>query len=139
MANWIFSFAHSMEVLEGMFRTVVGYLKLGGRFVGVRDADPRSPALENDKYGGTCKWVKDFPGGVQYLCVLQLAPPIEFEGASLEVICSGPTEMHERFGLTDVEVVPYESAEVVQKDPDFWKLFLERPSLAVVKAVKKME
>ena len=83
MANWIFSFAGSMEVLEGMFRNVVGYLKLGGRFVGVRDADPRSPALGNDKYGGTCKWVKDFPGGVKYLCVLHCTPPIEFEGVSL--------------------------------------------------------
>jgi ubiquinone/menaquinone biosynthesis C-methylase UbiE len=134
MANWIFSFADSIEVLEGMFRNVVCYLKLGGRFIGVRDADPRSPALENDKYGGTCEWVKDFPGGVKYLCVLHCTPPIKFEGASLEVIYSGSTEMHKRFGLTDVEVVPYESAEVVQKDPDFWKLFLERPSLAVVKA-----
>jgi toxoflavin synthase len=79
------------------------------------------------------------PGGVKYLCVLHCAPPIEFEGASLELIHSGSTEMHERFGLTDVEIVPYESAEVVQKDSEFWKLFLERPSLAVVKAVKKME
>ena len=105
----------------------------------MRDRDPRSPALEHDKYGGTYKWVKDFPGGVKYLCVLHCTPLIEFEGASLEVNYSGSTEMHERFGLTDVEDVPYESAEVVQKDPEFWKLFLERPSWAVVKAVKKME
>ena len=138
MANWIFSHAGSMEVLEGMFRNVVGYLKPGGRFVGVRDADPTSPALENGKYGATCKWVKDIPGGAKYLAVLHCTPPIEFEGVSLEVIYSGSTEMHERFGLTDVEVVPYESTEVVQRDPEFWKLFLERPNLAVVKAAKKM-
>lgn len=139
MANWIFSFADSMELLEGMFRNIVSYLKPGGRFVGVRDADPRSPALQNNKYGGTCKWVNDIPGGVKYLCVLHCTPPIEFEGASLEVIYSGSPEVYERFGLTDVEVVPYEKAEVVQKDPEFWELFLERPNLAVVKAVKKME
>ncbi|OCL12149.1 S-adenosyl-L-methionine-dependent methyltransferase [Glonium stellatum] len=136
MANWIFSFADTLEVLEGMFHNIVSYLKPGGRFVGVRDADPRSPALENNKYGGTCTRIKDIPGGVKYLCVLHCIPPIEFEGASLEIIYSGSTEMYERFGLTDIAVVPYESAEVVQKDPEFWQLFLERPNLAVVQAVK---
>ncbi|KAI9863589.1 MAG: hypothetical protein M1813_003612 [Trichoglossum hirsutum] len=138
MANWIFSFADSVGVLEGMFRNVAGYLKPGGLFVGVRDADPRSPALETGIYGGTCKWVKDIPGGVKYLCVLHCTPPVEFEGASLEAIYSGSTEMYERFGLVDVEVVAYESAEVVRRDPGFWRLFLERPCLAVVKAVKRM-
>lgn len=60
-----------MDVLEGMFYNVVCYLKLSGRSVGVRDADPRSPALKDDKYGGgTCRWIKDFPVGVKYLCVL---------------------------------------------------------------------
>lgn len=139
MANWIFSHARSMEMLEGMFRNIVGYLKPGGLFVGVREADPRSPALENDKYGVTYKWVKDIPGGVECLVVIHCTPPIEIESTSLEVIYSGSTEMHERFGLTDVKVVAYESAEVVQKDPEFWKLFLERPNMAVVTAVKKME
>ncbi|KAL9608566.1 MAG: hypothetical protein Q9167_006612 [Letrouitia subvulpina] len=137
MANWIFSYAGSLEVLEGMFHNIVSYLKPGGRFVGVRDADPTSPALATGKYGGSCKWVKEFPGGLRYLCTLDCTTPIKFEGASLEVIYSGATEMYERFGLTHVEVVPYESAEVVQKDPEFWKLFLERPFLAIVKAVKK--
>ncbi|ERF77058.1 hypothetical protein EPUS_09081 [Endocarpon pusillum Z07020] len=139
MANWIFSHADSMEVLEGMFRNVVGYLKPGGRFVGVRDSNPTSPAILNAKYGAMYKWVKKIPGGVKFLVMLSCTPPIEFEGAALEIIYSGSTEMHERFGLTDVEVVPYESTEVVQKDPEFWKLFLERPNLAVVKASKKME
>lgn len=139
MANWIFSHADSMEVLEGMFRNVVGYLKPGGRFVGVRDANPTSPAMLNGKYGATYKWVKEIPGGVKFLVVLHCTPPVEFEGASLEIIYSGSTEMYESFGLTDVEVVPYQSTEVVQKDPEFWKLFLERPNLAVTKAAKKME
>jgi hypothetical protein len=47
--------------------------------------------------------------------------------------------MYERFGLTEVAVVPYERAEVIQKDPEFWQLFLEWPSLAVVRALKKSE
>lgn len=137
MGNWIFSFADRMEVLESMFQNIEAHLKPGGRFVGVRDADPWSPALESKKYGGSCKWVESIPGGVKYMCVLNSSPPLEFEGACLEVIYSGSTEVYERFGLADVKTVPYEKAEVVQKDPEFWQLFLERPNLAVVQAVKK--
>jgi ubiquinone/menaquinone biosynthesis C-methylase UbiE len=137
MANWIFSFADSMEVLEGMFRNIVDHLKPGGRFIGVRDADPWSPALESRKYGGYCEWVKKIPGGVQYLCVLNSSPLIKFVGSSLEVIYSGSTEMYEKFGLTGVSLVPYEEAQVVREDRAFWQLFLESPSLAVVQAVKK--
>jgi ubiquinone/menaquinone biosynthesis C-methylase UbiE len=137
MANWIFSFADSMEVLEGMFRNIVDHLKPGGRFIGVRDADPWSPALKSRKYGGYCEWVKDIPGGVQYLCVLNSTPPIKFVGSSFEVIYSGSTEMYEKFGLAEVKLVPYERAEVVQKDREFWQLFLDRPNLAVVTAVNK--
>ena len=139
MANWIFSFADTMEVLEGMFHNIVSHLKPGGRFIGVRDADPWSPALKSNKYGGSCSWIKEIPGGVKYLCVIHCTPPIEFEGASLEIIYSGSTEMYERFGLTNVAIVPYASAEVIQNNPEFWQLFLERPNLAVVQAVKKLE
>ena len=137
MANWIFSFADSMPVLEGMFRNIAGYLKPGGRFIGVRDADPWSPALESRKYGGWCEWVKEIPGGVQYLCVLNSTPPIKFLGSSLAVIYSGSTAMYEKFSLTEVSLVPYEKAGVVQRDREFWQLFLDRPSLAVVHAMKK--
>jgi ubiquinone/menaquinone biosynthesis C-methylase UbiE len=138
MANWIFSFADSMEVLEGMFRNIVDHLKPGGRFIGVRDADPWSPALESRKYGGYCEWVKKIPGGVQYLCVLNSSPLIKFVGSSLEVIYSGSTEMYEKFGLTEVSLVPYEEAQVVREDRAFWQLFLDSPNLAVVQAVKKV-
>ncbi|KAK1765239.1 S-adenosyl-L-methionine-dependent methyltransferase [Phialemonium atrogriseum] len=137
MGNWIFSFADKIEVLEAMFRNIDTYLKPGGRFVGVRDADPWSPALESGKYGGSCRWVERIPGGVKYLCVLHCSPPIEFEGACLEVIYSGSSEVYERFGLVDVKTVSYEEAEIVQKDPQFWNLFLERPNLAVVQAAKR--
>jgi hypothetical protein len=81
--------------------------------------------------------VKERPGGVQYLCILNSTPPIKFAGSSLEVIYSGSTEMYEKFGLTEVSLVPYEKAEVVQKNREFWQLFLDSPSLAVVQAVKK--
>jgi SAM-dependent methyltransferase len=139
MGNWIFGFAETMEVLEGMFRNIVKYLKPGGRFIGIRDADPWSPAIQGNKYGATCSRIREIPGGVKYHCVLHCTPPVEFESASLEIIYSGSTEMYERFGLIDVAIVPYESAEVIQKDPEFWQVFLQRPCLAVVQAVKKQE
>lgn len=62
MANWIFSFADSVDVLEGMFRNIVDHLKPSGRFIGVRDSDPWSPALESRKYGGYCEWVRKYLG-----------------------------------------------------------------------------
>jgi hypothetical protein len=81
--------------------------------------------------------MKEIPGGVQYLCVLNCSPPIKFIGSSLEVIYSGSTKMYEKFGLAEVSLVPYEKAQVVQKDREFWQLFLDRPNLAVVHAIKK--
>jgi SAM-dependent methyltransferase len=135
MGNWIFSFAGSMDVLEGMLRNIRAYLKPGGRFIGVRDADPWSPVLQSGKYGGTCRDVKRIPGGVEYVCVLHSTPPVEFVGQCLETIYSGSTEMYERFGLAEVQTVPYTSAPVVRNDPEFWEEFLLRPCLAVVTAV----
>ncbi|CAH0044515.1 unnamed protein product [Clonostachys solani] len=40
-------------------------------------------------------------------------------------------------GFTDIETIPFESAETIQKDPEFWKLFMESPPFVVVKATKK--
>lgn len=134
MGNWVFSFADSPAMARAIFANMAAYLKPGGRFVGARDNDPWSPALENGRYGGSCKWVKRIPGGVRYRCVLHSTPPIEFDGACLETIYSGSPEMWEQFGFRELEVVPYENAEVVQEDPVFWQAFLERPNLAVVRA-----
>ena len=79
------------------------------------------------------------PGGFRYQARLLCDPPVEFEAASLEILYSGSPEVYEKAELSDVEVVPYESAEVVQKDPEFRKDFLAKPCLAVVRAVKKGE
>jgi SAM-dependent methyltransferase len=138
MGNWIFSFADTLEMVEAIFSNIVSHLKPGGRFVGVRDADPWSPALKDGRYGGSCKWVKSIPGGVRYYCVLHSSPPVEFEGACLEIIYSGSTNIFERFGLEQVVKVPYESADIIRNNLEFWQLFLERPNLAVVSATKSV-
>lgn len=139
MANWIFDHAGSVEELEGMWRNIAAYLKPGGRFLGVRSCDPRVPAFANGqaKYGVTYKDFAEIPGGLRYRYTLHLDPPVEFECTSMEVSYSGSTAMHEKYGLCDVEIEPYESAEAVRSDPDFWALFTDAHPNAVVKARKK--
>lgn len=136
MGNWIFSFADSLAMVESILANITRYLRPGGRFVCVRDADPWSPALSaSAKYGGSCHDVRRMAGGVRYRCVLHCSPPVEFEGACLEEIYSGRTALFEKAGLRDVREVPFESAEVVKTDRDFWTLFLEHPNLAVIHAI----
>ncbi|EMR64092.1 putative protein (sam-dependent methyltransferases) protein [Eutypa lata UCREL1] len=139
MANWVFDHARSVDELEGMWRNVAARLRPGGRFVGIRACDPRRPAFGNGeaRYGVTYKDFVEIPGGLRFRYILHSDPPIEFEAASMEVSYSGSTEMHERFGLCDVQVEPYGSAEIVGEDPEYWALFLEAPPMAVVKARKK--
>ncbi|ORY65117.1 S-adenosyl-L-methionine-dependent methyltransferase [Pseudomassariella vexata] len=139
MANWVFDHASSVAELEGMWRNVVSYLRPGGRFVGVRSGDPQAPGITSGKYGTTYKDHEEIPGGLKFRYVLSTDPPIEFEATSMEVSYSGSTEMHQRFGLVDIEVEPYENAEIIRRDPEFWGLFLEMPSMVVVKARKIAE
>ena len=139
MANWIFSHCSSIEILEGMFRSIARYLKPGARFIGIRENGRKDVERERtyERYGVSCQWIEDVPGGQKSKVVLNCTPPVELISESLEIIYSGSTELHERFGLTDVKNVPWEDAEVVRKDPDFWKALLEDPSFAVVTAVRK--
>lgn len=136
MGNWIFSFADSIAMVENILQNITTYLRPGGRFICVRDADPWSPALAGGKYGGSCHDVQRIPGGVRYRCMLHCDPPVEFDGACMEMIYSGNTEVFEKFGLEKVTAVPYESAEIVRGDREFWGLFLEHPNLAVFHATK---
>ncbi|KAI2783930.1 S-adenosyl-L-methionine-dependent methyltransferase [Daldinia loculata] len=121
MANWVMDHAASLAELEAMWRNVAAYLAPGGRFVGVRSGDPT---------GGTSREAFFFRYEVATV------PPIDIVASSWEVTYSGSTEMMDKVGLGEVETEPYENAEVVKKDLGFWELFLENPSMAVVKARK---
>ncbi|KAI1632664.1 methyltransferase-like protein [Biscogniauxia mediterranea] len=143
MANWVMDHAHTPAELEAMWGNVAAHLKPGGRFVGVRSEDPRARSVAEGtdgaaKYGVVYKDLTDVPGGVHYRFRAQTDPPIEIEVSSMTASYSGSTEMHEKYGLCDVEVEPYENAEMVRKDPAFWEAFLESPSFAVVKARKRV-
>ena len=139
MANWVFDHASSVEILEGMWSNISSYLKPGGRFVGVRMGNPRTPYILSGIYGVQVTDHVEIPGGLKYHCKLEANPPIEFEVTSMEVSYSGSTEMHRKFGFRDIEIEPFENGEILKEDPDYWKQFLEEPYLAVVKAIKKSD
>ncbi|KAG7292873.1 hypothetical protein NEMBOFW57_002918 [Staphylotrichum longicolle] len=137
MANWVLDFADSAEVLEGMFHNIVGYLKSGGLFVGVRLGNPHSTILQTGQYGVILKDMEPFPGGVKFRAVIMSEPPMEFDAATHDALSSDSPEVYEKAGLTSVEVIPSTAGSVVEKDPKYWADFLKEPWLAVVKAVKK--
>lgn len=144
MANWIFSYAPSIEILEGMFRNIAHYLKPGGRFIGVREHGRKNLEREKayEKYGVSCPWIEDLPekNGQKSKVILHGTrgnPPIELVAETLEIVYSSSTELHEKYGLVDVGVVEWGDAEVVRKNKEFWKAFLDDPPFAVATAVKK--
>ncbi|KAI3398717.1 hypothetical protein diail_8756 [Diaporthe ilicicola] len=142
MANWLFDHAGSMETLDGMFRSVVAYLKPGGRFVGTRVIHGHtSPAATLGKYGYIYKDFEEIPGGVAYRYILHVSPPVQYDGASMEVTYNPDliSEFHTKYGLEETELEPSESAKCLRDDPEYWKLFIDRPSMAVVKARKKKD
>lgn len=142
MANWLFDHAGSMDTLDGMLRSVVAYLKPGGRFVGTRVIHGHtSPAATTGKYGYIYKDFEEIPGGMAYRYTLYVDPPVSYDGASMEVTYNPAliSEFHSKYGLDDTEIEPTESASCTREDPEYWGLFIDRPSMAVVKAKKKKE
>ncbi|RYP66236.1 hypothetical protein DL769_006080 [Monosporascus sp. CRB-8-3] len=141
MGNWVLDCVGSVADLEGIWANVGQRLKPGGRFIGVRVSDPWAPHLQDGRYGVRFREKERIPGGVRYWYIFDNAaknePPIEIEGASLEVSYSGSTELHAKYGLRDVEIEPFKNAKVVRDDLEFWKPFLDRPHMVVVKARKQ--
>ncbi|RYO95565.1 hypothetical protein DL764_007662 [Monosporascus ibericus] len=141
MANWVLDSAGSLADLEGMWANVGARLRPGGRYVGIRVNDPWAPYMADGRYGVRFREKERIPGGVRYWYIFDdpagNKEPVEIEGASLEISYSGSTELHTKYGLCDVEIEPFENAKIVREDPEFWKPFLDRPLLAVVKARKQ--
>ncbi|RYP65979.1 hypothetical protein DL771_008026 [Monosporascus sp. 5C6A] len=140
MANWVMDSMGSVADLEGVWANVGARLRPGGRFVGIRVNDLWAPYLADGRYGVWMREKERIPGGVRYWYKIDIAenkPPIEIEGASMEASYSGSTELHAKYGLCDVETEPFENAKIVREDPEFWKPFLDRPHMVVVKARKQ--
>lgn len=141
MANWLLDHVHSMDTLDGMFRSVAAYLKPGGRFVGIRVIDHASPAATSGKYGFIYKDVEEIPNGMAYRYTLYTDPPVTCDGGSMEVTYNRAliNNFHAKYGLVDTELVPLDSASCIREDPEYWKLLIDAPSMAIVKATKKKE
>lgn len=137
MANWVFDHAGSEEILEGMWRNIAAYLKPGGLFLGIRIAHLFAGAEHTEKYGVTLKDFKELPGGAVFTVRIHGDNPFEFEAASTEASYSGSTRMHEKYGLKNVQTVPYEVAAVLAEDRSFWDMFLQKPFFAVTTGVKE--
>lgn len=137
MANWLFDHATSDEALDGMWQNIAKHIKPGGRFVGVRSGDPKSPAITSGKYGVTYRDFEDIPGGFKLRYDVHLKTPISFEATVMEASYSGSTEMHEKFGFEDVQTVSPEDLPCIQEDRRYWQLFLDYPCAVGVRARKK--
>lgn len=141
MANWLLDHASNAEVLDGMLRSITAYLKPGGYFIGTRVFNnPRAASAVSGKHGVTFRDFEEVPGGLSYRYVVHIDPPVQFDAGSMEVTYD-PAKMHDLhagYGLVNTEIEPYENASWIRSDPDYWKLFLEEPHMAIVKARKKL-
>ncbi|KAH9900469.1 S-adenosyl-L-methionine-dependent methyltransferase [Xylariomycetidae sp. FL2044] len=138
MANWVMDHTATVADLEGIWRNVSLYLKPGGRYVGVRTGNLFARHLASGKYGAVFQDHQAIPGGTRYRLITKTEPPLEIDAASMETSYSGSTEMHEKFGLFDIEIEPPEKTPVVRKDPEFWQEFLQEQHVVVVKARKRL-
>ncbi|KAI9170627.1 Malonyl-[acyl-carrier protein] O-methyltransferase [Paramyrothecium foliicola] len=141
MANWVFDHAGTVETLEGMWQNIGTYLKPGGKFLGIRVADLRSPVFAEGgpapEYGTLFKDLEPISGGLKYTVVVYTNPRFDFEATSMEVSYSGSLDMHHKYGIVDVETLALENTKIVKENPEFWRPFLENPFFVVVKGQKK--
>jgi SAM-dependent methyltransferase len=136
MANWLFDHATSVEELRGMWANVVGLMKPGGWFLGVRVQSVWAEYMREGKYGATFAEIGEIPGGVKYVCGCRTQPPFEFGCTSMESTYSLADDIPKEMGLVDFQVVPPAETEVVKGDLEYWEDFLKEPNLAVVTARK---
>ncbi|KAI1811538.1 S-adenosyl-L-methionine-dependent methyltransferase [Poronia punctata] len=137
MANWVFDHVDNIETLEGMWRNIATYLKPGGLFLGVRNANIGASYQSKNDYGFVAKDIEEIPGGIKYRVYFS-SSPVVLDGASMEVMYSGSTALYEKHGLVDVHNLPVEDTDVVKENPDLFQPFIEEPALVVVQATKKL-
>ncbi|KAK7742381.1 hypothetical protein SLS53_004526 [Cytospora paraplurivora] len=142
MANWLFDHAGNMEMLDGMFRSATQYLKPGGRFIGTRVMNtPQAPGATSGKYGCSYKDFEKIPGGLAYRYVIHIDPPVQYDASSMEATYNPAKvdELHAKYGLEGTRIELPENASWIGSDPEYWKLFLDQPYMAIVTARKGMD
>lgn len=135
VANGIFDHATSEEELEMMWRNAAAYLKPGGKLIANRN-NPRSKAAREGKYGVVFEDFREFEGGVKYRYRMRTEPVLEFESYALDVYYGGSLEIPGKF-FGEFENVEWRDTEVVSRDMEFWREYLEDPILFIFTARKK--
>jgi ubiquinone/menaquinone biosynthesis C-methylase UbiE len=135
IASWVFDHAGSNEVLYAMWRNAIKYLKPGGKLIGTKVIDYRAKSLV-EKYGVSLKDFQAIAGGQKYTVTIHSRPPFEFGGTTMDESMRPSENFYHDIGLIDIKHVPYEHTEVVQRDPEFWKVLLEDPWFCVFTGTK---
>lgn len=135
IANGVFDHAHNVDELDMMWRNCALYLKPGG-MVDANRNNPKSTAAASGKYGVKLGDFEEFPGGFSYRYRMMTEPPLEFESMALDTYYTGSREVPGKY-FEKFQDVSWEETEVVKKDPEFWKEYLEDPILFIFTARKK--
>lgn len=135
IANGVFDHAHDVEELDMMWRNCALYLKPAGMVIANRN-NPKSKAAASGQYGVKLGDFEEFPAGFSYRYRMMTEPPLEFESMALDTYFTGSREVPGKY-FEAFEVVPWEQTEVVKKDPEFWREYLEDPILYILTARKK--
>lgn len=144
IANGIFDHAGSVEELEGMWANAAAYLKPGGKVVANWN-DPFSRVAREGgggKYGVVFTDFEDMQEGggggkgVKFHYRTTTEPALDFQSMALEAYYKQPFEIARNW-FEEFEVVKWEDTEVVQKDPEFWREYLEDPILYIFTARKR--
>jgi len=136
LANWVFDHATSLENLKGMWHNIAVYVRPGGKFLGVRVANPRAECVQVGKYGVRFENVQQIPDGMRYQVACLTKPPFAFEGTSMEASYTLNDDIPRQHGFVDIRVLPSEDMEIVKSDTEFWKMYLEDPNFVLVTARK---
>lgn len=137
VANGVFDHARNVGELEMMWRNCARFLKLGGRVFANRN-NPTSRAARDGKYGVQLGDFRPLSNGegFSYRYRMLTSPPLEFESMALDSYHTGSMEIPGKF-FEGFENVPWEETEVVKRDPEFWREYLEDPILYIFTARKR--
>ncbi|KAJ2998053.1 hypothetical protein NUW58_g441 [Xylaria curta] len=100
---------------------------------GLERCSTKHSAMGTGDLGVIFKEFEEIPGGVKFRYAFD--KNCDIEATSMEATYSGSTEIYEKYGLVDVQIEPYENAQVVRENPELWASFLQQPGVAMVPAI----
>ena len=138
MVNWTFDHAETIADLEAMWHNTSRYTRKGGKLISIRMANPRATSAKDGKYGVSFTDIEPIAGGLKYVYTAHIDPPLRCPATTMSecMDLEKAKVMARRYGFADFRMVVDSEAEVVKRDPEFWKLHLEDPVWICVEATK---